>query len=955
MKKLIAILFCQITCTLFAEDIQDLAKTPILTPYYKDQVVAKIKLKNGLRGYLVSNPNFKQSGACLVVQTGAWNDPQEFPGLAHFVEHTLFLGTEKYPEESGFSKFIDQNNGLTNAYTTYAQTAYVFEVDNQAFKEGLDRFAQFFIHPLFNPSGIEREMHAVDQEFQMKKKDDTFRYAMIQSEFAAPDHPFKKFIAGNLKSLEKADRPALVSWYESHYSADRMTLVVMSDLPIDQMKELVTTYFEEIPNKPIENAIGLGRATNPAWNQHYVYIEPIKNSRKIELVWELPQSFAKQIAEQPDTAICFVLGHEAKGSLLDVLKQKELATALSCGKVLLDPNTMLFFIEIEVTQKGLKEKNQVISTVFEAIKRIEVEGISQELFSDIQKMEKIKYQYKGREDIFDALMQHSFNIVNEPLQTYPEMTFIPQKYDAAMISTFAKALSPKDVRVDILAKKEITHEDYNKKEAWLEVPYTMQQIDPEMIAAWSGAKLNQNMVLPTKNPFLPSQLSAMSSKEQDVIYPIPQKVFDQESGIIFFAKDQLYHLPKISWTFTFLSPLFDLKNPQSIAALDLYIKIAKEELNPLCYLALMGGLELNLTREENKLCLEIKGFSEHAPLFLSQVLKTLENLEVNASTFAIQKENLSRSYDNFTKEGSLQRAAESLKQIIYENFVTEKQKGAALKKITHSMMQSFAKLLQEKLYVQGMLYGNMTEEQSQKVAQAITEWIKAPFLQKDHQKQKVVNLSENRNPTYIEEMGKSQGNAVILAIETDGFSFEKRAAQQIVMQAIKNPFFETLRTKQQTAYAVISYPEELDKKLFSFFAVQSDSHGVKDLLFRFDQFIEDYVQAIGKEELTQNEFQIIKETLARQLSEPPKTMEEMGALLHLLAFKYDADFHWMEKRLEGVKNMDWQKCLSLAKQLLGKQNRRRLAILWKGETSQSALNWTRQLSLKKMKELSNYE
>ena len=75
----------------------------------------------------------------LYHSTGAMNDPVELPGLAHFCEHMLFLGTGKYPDESGFDKFLSSHGGGSNASTYTDHTTYRFDVSPDYFKEALDR------------------------------------------------------------------------------------------------------------------------------------------------------------------------------------------------------------------------------------------------------------------------------------------------------------------------------------------------------------------------------------------------------------------------------------------------------------------------------------------------------------------------------------------------------------------------------------------------------------------------------------------------------------------------------------------------------------------------------------------------------------------------------------------------------------------------------------------------
>ena len=76
-----------------------------------------VTLKNGLEVFLTYDPTALKSAASLAVGTGSLYDPADKPGLAHLLEHMLFLGTTKYPTVGQYQQFIGQNNGEANAYT----------------------------------------------------------------------------------------------------------------------------------------------------------------------------------------------------------------------------------------------------------------------------------------------------------------------------------------------------------------------------------------------------------------------------------------------------------------------------------------------------------------------------------------------------------------------------------------------------------------------------------------------------------------------------------------------------------------------------------------------------------------------------------------------------------------------------------------------------------------------
>lgn len=98
-------------------------------------------------------------GSCFsVIILGSLSDPKELPGLAHFCEHMLFLGTKSFPTENTYLKYITDHGGHCNAFTSPDRTSYVFDVAPESLKGALDIFSQFFICPLFTDSATEREV-----------------------------------------------------------------------------------------------------------------------------------------------------------------------------------------------------------------------------------------------------------------------------------------------------------------------------------------------------------------------------------------------------------------------------------------------------------------------------------------------------------------------------------------------------------------------------------------------------------------------------------------------------------------------------------------------------------------------------------------------------------------------------------------------------------------------------
>ncbi|CAK0814172.1 unnamed protein product [Prorocentrum cordatum] len=152
-------------------------------------------------GVVVLDDRALENAFAMAVQSGSSNDPLEFPGLAHFCEHMVFLGTEKYPEPSGFDNFMGENGGSNNAYTSFDLTVYFGQISSAVGAEAMDRFADFFRKPLFNRSFVEKEVHAIDSEHAKNVQSHSNRIIETMYSLASSDNPLSRFHTGNLETL----------------------------------------------------------------------------------------------------------------------------------------------------------------------------------------------------------------------------------------------------------------------------------------------------------------------------------------------------------------------------------------------------------------------------------------------------------------------------------------------------------------------------------------------------------------------------------------------------------------------------------------------------------------------------------------------------------------------------------------------------------------------------------
>src|SRR3989339_481742 len=327
-----------------------------------------LTLKNQIEVLLIQDPAATKAAASLSVGVGQFQDPADYSGLAHYLEHMLFMGTEAYPDPAEFGDFLARHGGFSNAYTAFEETNYHFALQAEQFAGALERFSEFFVHPLLNGTYAAQELQAVDSEHQKNLNNDYRRTYQVLAENANPQHPLHNFGTGSLKSIGGGHDAAalgakLKKFYESHYSANRMKLVLLAPVDLDQQAELAETYFSRIPNKNLVDApysqIPLVAAPLP----RQIQVQPIQNLRSLQFVFEVDSQWHYR-QTRPLEVLGHLLGHEAQHSLLSLLKEKGWATELQAGGMPPLKGTGIFTLSLTLTPEGLTQVDPITQLLF---------------------------------------------------------------------------------------------------------------------------------------------------------------------------------------------------------------------------------------------------------------------------------------------------------------------------------------------------------------------------------------------------------------------------------------------------------------------------------------------------------------------------------------------------------------------------------------------------------------
>lgn len=913
--------------------VHDQVKEKIKSKSLQNVQRLKIKLDNGLEAFLISDPSAKKSGAALSVAVGQFHEPFDKIGMAHFVEHMLFMGTAKYPDEHEYQDFMTENGGLVNAYTAGDQTVYIFQVNNAQMNEALDRFSSFFTEPLFNESGLSRERKAVNQEFLMRANSDGLRQHLVQVEFMNENSPLHAWRCGTEETLKAVSRDELVTWYQNNYSANIMKLVVYSALPMQELVTVVDQSFSLIPNRQIEKTNLTAPNFNSASLGQWVYSEPIKDVKQLAIVWELPSEFAVDLENHTADIVSAALGDESQNSLSRILKDKGYINTLQTGLDLTDHETSFFEMHYDLTEKGLKNVSEVVGLTYEAINTFKATGIPRYCFDEKVKMAKLNYQYQSRpEAVFDYVSTMAHKSQYEKLATFPSQTAWPTTFNQAKIQEFLSCLTPNAAFYQVMAPEASINKTFDRKEKDMGVRYTIEPISASQLQNWAHLKAQSQIKIAPPNPYIPNDLELVT--ENVSFDPTVQaKLYAQNAKeSIYYAVDKEFFQPEAYCSLYLTTPSFGVSANDRVLA-DLYLLSIQDALVGVMEQGGKAGLSAQLTLSPKfGWGINVSGYSQKLELYLKEIVDESKNHKPNLEKFNLFKEQLARAYANQQKEAPYKHAADTMNSLILKDYVDAANMAAALQKIDYQFFKNFCEKLYNEVYIRAMFYGNITEKNVEQLTTHLNQIFKnsSPYELSRQPKREVLDLSANSLPRYFSKNIDQMGSSTYLMISYGQLDHSKRAAFEILSRAIKEPFFDTIRTKQQIGYLVRATPAEYEKFLFTGFIVQSNSCSPRDILARFELFNEQFLATLGTEEFSKDKFDAVKRSLITEYLQPPVSIEAKGAELSSLAFFYE-DFKWKEQCVAALNELSFDQFVQFSKEKLGKTNNKRIAVLVEGQ------------------------
>ncbi|MEZ9524459.1 insulinase family protein [Enterovibrio norvegicus] len=855
-----------------------------------------ITLDNKLRILLIEDVQAPRSAAALTVNVGHFCDPADREGLAHFLEHMLFLGTERYPVVGEFQSFISRNGGSNNAWTGTENTSFFFDIQHDYFDEALDRFGQFFSAPLFNADAVDKERNAVDSEYKLKLQDDVRRIYQVQKETINPEHPFSKFSVGSADTLADREgntvRDELIAFYKKHYSANLMTASITGPFTLDSLEVLARDVFEDIPNLDLAPFIPDVPFVTKAQTKQFITIEPLKDVRKLTMAFSLPET-DKHYRIKPLSYIAHLLGYEGSGSVMSMLKSKGYINNLSAGGGISGSNFREFTVSVSLTEIGLSKIDAIVMYIFQAINLIKEQGLNDWRYAEKRAVQEMAFRYQEPSRPLDTVSHMVLNLQHYATDDTLYGDYMMQGFDEALIREMLNYLSPEHMRLTLIAKGG----KHDRQANWYDTPYSVKPITESQLEKWHSALISSTLTLPETNPYISYDLDPIELEAPDTQQP--EKIQELPGFCLWHLQDTEYRVPK-GVVYVAIDSPHAVESVENIVKTRVSVEMLLEAINEIAYPAEVAGLNYNLYAHQGGVTLKLSGFNEKLPLLMNLVLEKFAHRDFKPERFDIIKTQLLRSWKNATQNKPISRLYNAMTGILQPNNPTYEQMIEALIPLQVSELPDFVQSVMSELHVEMFVYGNWQKQQTLALADTIKDALRVHNQRYQESTRPLVLLNNVGSASYHLDC-ESQDSAVLVYYQSHGTEAEDVAMHTFAQHLMSAIFFNELRTKQQLGYMVGSGNMPLNRHPGLIFYVQSPQVGPTKLMEAIDDFLNAFFLVLM--ELSEAQWQASKQGLIAQIEEPDANLRARAQRLWISIGNKDRTFSQRRRVAEEIRQM----------------------------------------------------
>ena len=779
---------------------------PVKSPI-DDSEYRHVVLPNNLRALLIHAPGSDRAAAAASVARGSDHDPDAHEGLAHFVEHMLFIATDKYSEVDGFTDFVLKHGGSYRAYTGSDRTTYHFHLKADRLPEALDRFAQFFIAPRFDPDYVEREKESVQSEYQLQSKQDEWRGFAVDKRLFNPAHPISRFNIGSLETLRGAGVPEVRAFFEANYSADTITVAVFGPHGLDDLEALVAERFGAVVDR------GLGpRPSNPplyspgtlpasyAWRT-------VKDTRSLGFTFPIPP-LKPHYRTKPAWHLSSLIGHEGPGSLHEMLSRRGWIEALHAWGNVTDDHNATFEISMTLTDAGEPHVAEIVDLTYAWIDLIRGEGIAAWRYREHARLADLGFRFRDQTTPTAAVIAASEALADYPAEDVLRHSYLMEGFDEPLIRRFLGFLTPENALVSISGPD-----------------IDGDRTEPVFGTAWRSGpampprEIDAPLELPGPNPYLPEDLDL-------ALEPAPPGkpvlLATGTSVETWHAPDTEFRTPtaRVDLQLRAAEPI----TPDDVVLATLHAELVEDAMNARAYAAGQAGLGHWVSPTWTGLRIYVSGFHDNLAVLFEDALAAFVDPALDAKQFAVARAELAKAYANQKLRRPHKQVVQTVYRLLHPRMWPTDALIDASRRATPATLSAWRRTRLASMGATLLVHGNLLEDDAHSLAMLAQQ--RLGIVDLPHVLPAARRLAGSRRYEHAVDHDDA---AYALYIQGASDTIEERARIGLIGRMIAVPYFTALRTERQLGYIVHAYALPIARHPGIACVVQASNAGAEEV------------------------------------------------------------------------------------------------------------------------------
>jgi protease-3 len=799
-------------------------------------------LDNGLEVITISDENLATSAATLSVGVGAYQDPSSAQGIAHFLEHMIFMGSDKYKDPNEYMQFISENGGETNAFTADQQTTYLFSINSDKFEDALDRLSAAIKSPLFDGTMVEKEINAVNSEWLLRRQSEAFIRQRTAAMTGNLNHPKTLLGVGNKETLSSEKETLLKSLREFHkryYSANIMKLILVGNESPRKLKRMAKKYFGSIKNTNASRDLIDAKAYLPENLKKNIYIK--SKVKSPGLILEFPmQNNSSNWRQKPNEYLEKLFNSQEEGTLMGSLTENGY---IQSGAAVFSPDAWAYdgsiFLEFTLTDKGQNNKDDIISSVFSYINLINKEGIVEDHFNELKSINQIAFENYTPQTPLSLAISLSLRVYDIEPKHIIDSEYVTENFSPELVRSVLNQMNSENIRIYHVSPDEVTDQNLQ----FADGGYRVEDISKESFQEWS----NTSLALVIPNPEVIEDDDEQSLGLALADYKSPKKVYSDDGVQAYLSHTQYFKGRESTLQVGLISDL-PMSTVDNLISSGLLTIMFLNNNRSLYQRAFKRGIAIDPSpNDEGNLVFRLYGRSSKQIDYATKILEKFDDFQPKEFMFNNAVKLLKDFYDGFDEQDISDQldwyTDNTLKQ--FGNIYSKKQIMNAINNASFANVLSFQKVFKSSLYIDIYGHGLFAPESMTSFAQNARN-----IFGETSQKELII-----KEDNFNVKVGTSRMKKVNIPRDgvgiVDMYIYPEKSLKvlsefTIVNKLLGPTFFNALRTDQQVGYVVFSNESEVREYPAISMIIISDNTNLQSLKEKIIDFQYGFALALEK-------------------------------------------------------------------------------------------------------------